>query len=155
MNTTDNRIKAWSSFQTPVYVFDTDAYGVVWHGAYTKWLEKGRIDLLSKAGQTLSPPTPEELNTSDNPLYVYPVVEQHFHFKAPGKLNQLLLVQTHLTVSSPRLIFHQQVLDDTSQRLLIDVTTHCAVLTPQWKPYRRIPDDLIEAFNVLDCVWID
>ena len=25
---------------------DTDAYGVVWHGSYLRWMEEGRVKLL-------------------------------------------------------------------------------------------------------------
>ena len=31
-------------FETIIYYADTDAYGVVWHGAYLRWMEKGRCD---------------------------------------------------------------------------------------------------------------
>ena len=26
-----------------VYYADTDAYGVVWHGTYLRWMEKGKL----------------------------------------------------------------------------------------------------------------
>ena len=31
-----------------VYYADTDAYGVVWHGTYLRWLEAGRIEYTEK-----------------------------------------------------------------------------------------------------------
>ncbi|MEZ4573432.1 MAG: hypothetical protein R2857_00650 [Vampirovibrionales bacterium] len=34
------------SFEYDVQIFDTDCYGVIWHGAYVKWLEMGRVDML-------------------------------------------------------------------------------------------------------------
>ena len=40
-------------FETKVYYSDTDAYGVVWHGAYLRWLEKGRADLCNTLGLDL------------------------------------------------------------------------------------------------------
>ena len=39
-----------NTFETRVYYSDTDAYGVVWHGAYLRWLEKGRVDLCNDLG---------------------------------------------------------------------------------------------------------
>ena len=40
-------------FETKVYYSDTDAYGVVWHGAYLRWMEKGRVDLCDQMGLDL------------------------------------------------------------------------------------------------------
>ena len=37
-------------FETKVYYADTDAYGVVWHGTYLRWMEKGRVDLCDMLG---------------------------------------------------------------------------------------------------------
>ena len=31
-----------------VYYADTDAYGVVWHGAYLRWMEAGRVNYTEK-----------------------------------------------------------------------------------------------------------
>ena len=31
-----------------VYYADTDAYGVVWHGSYLRWMEAGRIEFTDK-----------------------------------------------------------------------------------------------------------
>ena len=32
------------TFEQKVYYSDTDAYGVVWHGSYLRWLEMGRVE---------------------------------------------------------------------------------------------------------------
>ena len=37
-------------FEQQVFYSDTDAYGVVWHGSYLRWLEMGRVYLCEKAG---------------------------------------------------------------------------------------------------------
>lgn len=36
-----------------VYYADTDAYGVVWHGAYLRWLEAARVELCEAMGLNL------------------------------------------------------------------------------------------------------
>ena len=41
-------------FETNIYYADTDAYGVVWHGAYLRWLEKGRCDFSEALGFNLA-----------------------------------------------------------------------------------------------------
>ena len=35
-----------------VQIFDTDCFGVMWHGAYIKWLELGRVKLMESRGIT-------------------------------------------------------------------------------------------------------
>ena len=35
-------------YETRVYYADTDAYGVVWHGTYLRWMEAGRIEFTDK-----------------------------------------------------------------------------------------------------------
>ena len=39
-----------NEFIQKIYYADTDAYGVVWHGAYLRWLEKGRCDFSEELG---------------------------------------------------------------------------------------------------------
>lgn len=36
-----------------VFYSDTDAYGVVWHGAYLRWLEMGRVEWCEMTGHNL------------------------------------------------------------------------------------------------------
>ncbi len=40
-------------FTHRVYYADTDAYGVVWHGTYLRWMEMGRVELCDKLGLDL------------------------------------------------------------------------------------------------------
>ena len=37
-----------------VQIFDTDCFGVMWHGAYVKWLELGRVKLMEERGIRLT-----------------------------------------------------------------------------------------------------
>ena len=36
-----------------VYYADTDAYQVVWHGAYLRWMEASRVELTNLLGLDL------------------------------------------------------------------------------------------------------
>ena len=36
-----------------VYYADTDSYGVVWHGAYLRWIEQGRVEFCRDLGLDL------------------------------------------------------------------------------------------------------
>ena len=41
-------------FEQKVFYSDTDAYGVVWHGSYLRWMEIGRVELCEKVGYSLT-----------------------------------------------------------------------------------------------------
>ena len=61
-------------FEQKVYYADTDSYGVVWHGSYLRWMEKGRVDLCETLGLDLT-----ELVKGDIAL---PVTNMNVKFKA-------------------------------------------------------------------------
>jgi acyl-CoA thioester hydrolase len=121
------------SYSLQVQIFDTDCYGVMWHGAYTKWLELARCDAMRSLGVEL--PYPGE-------GYVYPVVAQQFAYKKPARLNEALQIETRIEVKGPRLIFHQQIVREQGGELLVDTQTTCVVTDAHFKPYRRVPEDL-------------
>ena len=50
------------AFSTQVFYSDTDAYGVVWHGSYLRWLEMGRVMLCEKAGYKIIFPVEETVS---------------------------------------------------------------------------------------------
>ena len=67
-------------FKQKVFYSDTDAYGVVWHGSYLRWLEMGRIELCEKAGYSLT-----KLYDANITL---PVVDLNVRYKSPAKLEE-------------------------------------------------------------------
>ena len=75
-------------FETKVYYSDTDAYGVVWHGAYLRWLEKGRVDLCDALGLDLV-----TLKKSD---ILLPVTNMNVRYKASAKLNDTVIIETRI-----------------------------------------------------------
>ena len=38
------------TFEQRVYYSDTDAYGVVWHGTYLRWMEAARVEFCRVLG---------------------------------------------------------------------------------------------------------
>ena len=52
---------------------DTDSYGVVWHGAYTKWFEAARVELVEMLGL--------DLETLEKNKILFPVVEMNIRYK--------------------------------------------------------------------------
>ena len=72
-----------------VYYADTDAYGVVWHGAYLRWLEAARVELCEAMGLNLI-----DLKNNDIAL---PVVNLNVRYKASARLNDNLIIETSIT----------------------------------------------------------
>jgi acyl-CoA thioester hydrolase len=123
-----------------VQVFDTDCFGVMWHGAYIKWLEMGRVRLLESMGVSLSRP-------GDPDGFIYPVVEQSLKFKARAPYAEPLLLTTGVTVEGVRLVFGQTVRSRTDQRVMLDAVTTVLVLDTDWKVQRRLPAFLRDALS--------
>ena len=66
------------TFEQKVYYSDTDAYGVVWHGSYLRWLEMGRVEYCEDLGLNLI-----ELEKQD---IVMPVTNMNIRYKANANI---------------------------------------------------------------------
>ena len=66
---------------------DTDAYGVVWHGTYLRWMETGRVEWLFSKGVRI-----DELARDFG--IVMPVVDINIKYKFPAKLLNNVIVST-------------------------------------------------------------
>ncbi len=66
---------------------DTDAYGVVWHGTYLRWMEAGRVEWLFSKGVRI-----DELARDFG--IVMPVVDINIKYKFPAKLLNNVIVST-------------------------------------------------------------
>ncbi|MGE0201728.1 MAG: acyl-CoA thioesterase [Candidatus Melainabacteria bacterium] len=120
------------SLTLDVQIFDTDCFGVMWHGAYIKWLEMGRVKLLEERGMKLSKP-------GDAEGYIYPVVEQNLRYKSPGWYQDTLTMTTTLRVEGYKLIFDQVFTSHTHQKTTLEATTTVVVLDMNWQLQRRLP----------------
>lgn len=125
-----------------VQIFDTDCYGVMWHGAYTKWLEMARCEFFALKGYPLE--------QADNDGLVFPVAEQNLKYKQPAKLWDELCLWTTVSATRSRVVFYQQFtrVDETSgeEITLMEATTTCALMQAnengQWRPVRKPPEKL-------------
>jgi len=127
-------------FETKVYYCDTDAYGVVWHGHYLRWLEKGRIDFCQDLGFDLV-----KLQSQD---IVLPVVDINIKYKASAKLNEDVLVKTSIDEITPLyIIFNQEVFDKFSKKIFVQAKLKVVAVNNQGKLYRRIPKELYETLK--------
>jgi len=120
---------------------DTDAYGVVWHGAYTKWFEAARVGMVEMLGIPL-----EELE-KDNILF--PVVEMNIRYKSSAKMNERILIKTHITEVKPLSItFEHKVYEKETNT--IRVIAHITIVVTDAKTgkmFRRMPEELYSKFQ--------
>lgn len=123
-----------------VYYSDTDAYGVVWHGAYLRWLEMGRVELCENMGYNLI-----ELEKQD---IVMPVVNINVRYKASAKLNDEMIISTK--VKEFNLIsvkFEQKIKHKITKKTFIEALVEVVTINKEGKLYRKMPQMLSEAFE--------
>lgn len=123
-----------------VNIFDTDCFGVMWHGAYTKWMEMGRVKLFAERGLLIT--NPKESSQSAEG-YIYPVAEQHFKFKSPAAFGDQLSLTTRLMIEGYKLIFHQDFLSHQHNRNTLEAVTTVVVVDAHWKLQRRLPPSIL------------
>ena len=124
-------------FETKVYYSDTDAYGVVWHGAYLRWLEKGRVDLCEKLGL--------DLIAMKNMDILLPVTNMNVRYKASARLNDNIIIETWIEkCNNLSVTFKQTIKNKETQKTYIEAVFDVVAINNDGKLYRRMPSDLIE-----------
>lgn len=121
---------------------DTDAYGVVWHGAYTKWFEAARVEAVEKSlGINLA-----ELEANG---ILFPVVEMNIRYKSSAKINEKIIIKTHISEVSPiSVTFESNVYDKFTNTLRVKAhVTIVVVNSKTGKMYRKMPQELFNAFS--------
>lgn len=124
-----------------VYYADTDAYKVVWHGTYLRWLEAARVELSNKMGL--------DLNKMHDNGDLLPVIEMNIKYKVSAKLDDILVLETELIECGPtKLVFSQTVKNKATGVINLKAQVVCvAVNTEKGKMYRRLPEYIIAAFE--------
>lgn len=119
---------------------DTDSYGVVWHGAYTKWFEAARVELVELLGL--------DLETLEQNNVLFPVVEMNIRYKSSAKMNERIVIKTHITEVKPLSVTFEHIVSEknTNQLRVIAHTTIVATNSKTGKMYRRMPDDILTKF---------
>lgn len=127
-------------FKDKVYYSDTDAYGVVWHGSYLRWLEKGRVLFCEDLGLNLV-----DLSKQD---IVLPVTSMNIKYKASVKLNDDISVSTKIVKRTPLSVtFLQTVNDAETGRLFVQAEVDIVAISNAGKLYRRLPEVLDKTFS--------
>ena len=119
---------------------DTDSYGVVWHGAYTKWFEAARVGLVEQLGLEL-----EELENSG---IVFPVVEMNIRYKSSAKMNERIVIKTKISELKPLSVtFEHKVYEQKTNTLKVIAHTSIVVIdTKTGKMFRKMPEDMYNKF---------
>lgn len=123
------------AFSQKVFYSDTDAYGVVWHGNYLRWLEMGRVLLCEERGYKLS-----ELVEKD---IVLPVTELEIKYKNSAKLDDEIIIETDVVEHGRFYItFYQKILDKNTQKTYIEATVKVVAINKDGKLYRSLPEQI-------------
>lgn len=128
-------------FETKVYFSDTDNYGVVWHGAYLRWMEMGRVEFCKEmTGLTL-----KELENKD---ILLPVSNINIRYKASAKLEEVLVVETEvIEYNGFTATFKQSIKSKETGRVYITADVIIVAVNSDAKLYRRMPEPLASAFE--------
>ena len=129
-------------FKVKVYHADTDCYNVVWHGAYFKWLEAGRVEVLESVGIRFS-----EMEEMD---VLMPVTEINVRYKHFGRLYDSLLISTTIEeVGRTHISFLQEITNMGTERLILSARVTGVTTDRQGKLFREIPEYVREKLEKL------
>jgi acyl-CoA thioester hydrolase len=122
-----------------VYYEDTDFTGVVYHGGYVRFFERGRTDFLRLAGVHHA-----ALLERPDPL-AFTVTRLAIDFRRAARIDDALQVRTRYeAVRGPRLFIRQRILCSEALVAEAEVEAACIDLTGR---ARRPPADLVAALK--------
>ncbi|MCH7630206.1 MAG: YbgC/FadM family acyl-CoA thioesterase [Proteobacteria bacterium] len=127
-------------FGLRVYFEDTDLSGVVYHANYLRWFERARSDMLRLLHI-------EQRAAHEAGEGAYAVTEMALRYLRPARLDDAVVVRSHVTEVSPATcrIVQQAYRADT---LLCEAQVRVAFVAPNGRP-RRQPRDWVAAFQTV------
>lgn len=126
------------------YYADTDSYGVVWHGAYVRWLEAGRIEYLIQNGLDVM-----RLQNEDG--IVLPVASLDIKYLTPAHLGDRVEVRTQVQeIKNASASFVQEIVNaQNPDTVYVRAFLKCGAIGPDGKLIKNMK----ELFNFLgSCV---
>ena len=127
-------------FEQKVYFSDTDNYGVVWHGAYLRWMEMGRVDFCSELGYTL-----KGLEKMD---ILLPVSSINIKYKSSAKLEDIVVVETEVSeFRGLTATFKQTIKSKETGKVFITADVVIVAVHQDGSLYRKIPEPLYSLFE--------
>ena len=128
------------TFEQKVFYSDTDAYGVVWHGAYLRWLEMGRVFWCESAGHNLV-----DLKNQD---IVMPVTNLNIRYKKSARLNDDIIIETSIAkFNNLSVTFRQVIKSKETGVTFVEADVDVVAISNEGKLYRRMPAILAETFK--------
>jgi acyl-CoA thioester hydrolase len=122
-----------------IYYEDTDFTGVVYHGAYVRFFERGRTDFLRLAGISHM-----ALLERSDPV-AFTVTRLAIDFRRAARIDDALQVRTrYAAVRGPRLFVRQRLLRGAELVAEAEVDAACIDLSGR---ARRPPPDLVQALK--------
>ncbi len=129
-------------FKVKVFPGDTDCYGVVWHGAYLKWLEAGRIEILEQIDIKF-----QEMSVLG---ILMPVTELKIRYKHFARAYDELSIETSIKeLAKARLTFYQEIKNINTGDLILHAAVTGVTTDKNGKLYRVIPDYLQEKLEAV------
>jgi len=116
---------------------ETDQMGFVYYGNYALYLEQGRTDWLRKMGFSY-----KELETQN---ILLPVTQFSINYHAPGRYDDLLLIETTLVKMPGVKIQFSYAIFNEDQKQLITAETTLAFVDKNTMKITPAPEYLIEA----------
>lgn len=105
--------------QLRVYYEDTDAGGIVYHASYLRFAERARTEMLREAGFNHA-----QLLQDEGVLFA--VISMEIKFKAPAKLDDLLIVTSRVvSISGASMTLEQEIMRDGHVLVEIKLTLAC------------------------------
>lgn len=133
---------AEDSLELRVYWEDTDAGGIVYYANYLKFAERGRTELVRKAGIDQSRLLAER-------GLAFAVRRCTIDYRHPAILDDILIVTTQLTaVRGASLDMRQRVVRTADRKTAADLDVRLACLDRDGRP-ARLPDDLRGRFAAI------
>lgn len=125
-----------------VYYEDTDFTGVVYHGAYVRFFERGRSDCLRTIGVHHA-----ELAAGPEPAG-FAVVRMEVDFRMAARIDDALSIRTgYEALKGPRLFVRQRILRD--EQLIAEAVVQAACIDLRTGRARKPPSVLLEALRPL------
>jgi acyl-CoA thioester hydrolase len=112
-----------------VYYEDTDFTGLVYHGSYVRFFERGRSDFLRAAGVSHA-----ELMDAESPL-AFVVSEMSLRWLKPARIDDALTVRTvYERIKGPRLMIRQAI--TRGAEVLCEAEVMAVCIHPDGRPRR-------------------
>lgn len=115
-----------------VYYEDTDAGGVVYHGRYPGFFERGRTEFFRERGISV-----QQLHEEGS---IFPVVRLEIDFRLPARLDDLLRVETRLAEAGrTSFTMEQRLVRVADGGLLAEAKVKLVCVGMEMKPKRLPP----------------